>query len=155
MAEFRYVVTLEIANDKARETFDLKTIEKKIEEAIKQYHALDTVRNKKVLSAHVEKETIEMTIVSPVQLEVPSKALAKFTRLLVALSPELEATITNKRVFQSVRTNIPASEIDRISTCDTLKKMVDLFCGELQSDEKLELQRKIKCLLFNRETETD
>lgn len=154
MGPYNYVVRLEIANDKEREKFDLREIEPKIKEAIKQYDELDTVRNKKKLTARVNQKILEITIESPVQLEVPSKALAKFTRILIKLSPELEATISNRRVFQSVHTSIPASDLDSIPTSDTLKKIFDLFCGETQGEENLELQRKVKALVFNREETT-
>lgn len=151
MELFNYVVKLEIANDKKRENFDLRTIKPQIMEAIKEYDKLDTVRNKKKLTARVDQKILEIGIESPVKLEVPSKALAKFTRILVKLSPELAATISNKRVFQSVQTSIPSSDLDRIPTSDTLKKIIDLFCGESQGKESLELQRKVKALVFNRE----
>lgn len=155
MRTFNYVVKLEIANDKEREKFDLRKIEPQIKAAIKQYDELDTVRNKKKLTAKVEQKILEIIIESPVQLDVPSKALAKFTRLLVKLSPELEATISNKRVFQSVQTSIPTSNLDLIPTSDTLKKIIDLFCGESQGKENVELQRRVKALVFNREEVTD
>lgn len=150
MDTYNYVVRLEIANDKERGRFDLRSIEPQIKAAIKQYDDLDTVRNKKTLTARVEQKILEIAIESPVHLEVPSKALAKFTRLLIKLSPELEATINNKRVFQSVQTSIPTSNLDLISTGDALKKIIDLFCGDTQEKENLELQRKVKALVFNR-----
>lgn len=152
---YNYIVKLEIANDKKREEFDLRTIKSEIQKAIDKYHALKTVRNKKSLTFSVEQKVLEIKIESPVQLDVPSKALAKFTRLLLELSPALAGTINNGRVFQSVQTSIPPSDIDRISSCDTLKKIIDLFCGELQTNANLELQRKIKALLFNVEEVVD
>lgn len=146
---YSYLVKLEIANDKKRDDFDLRTIKPEIQEAINKYHSLDTVRNKKSLSFSVDAKTLEISIKSPVQLDVPSKALAKFTRLLLELSPALKETVTNRRVFQSVQTSIPASSIDKISSCETLKKLVEIFCGEETTNESLELQRKIKRLIFS------
>lgn len=145
---YNYIVKLEIANDKKREEFDLQTIRSEIQEAINQYHELKTAHHKKRLSFRVEKRILEITIESPIQLDVPSKALAKFTRLLIDLSPALRETIVNRRVFRSVQTRIPPSDLDKISSCDVLKKAIDLFCGGAQTTSNLELQRKIKALLF-------
>lgn len=149
---FNYIVKLEIANDKRRDDFDLRTIKPEIQKAIDKYHSLNTVRNKKSLSFSVDAKTLEMNIKSPVKLDFPSKALAKFTRLLLELSPALSEIVSNGRVFQSVQTSIPASDIDRISSCDTLKKVIEIFCDSSTTDEQLELQRKIKGLLFNVES---
>lgn len=151
---YNYNVTLEIANDKKREDFDLTTIKTKIQTAIDKYHSLNTVRNKKNLSFSVTEKALKISINSPVQLDCPSKALAKFTRLLLELSEELRDKITTSgRVFRSIKTSTPASDIDNISVCDTLKKLVELFCSQATTDEQLELQRKIKALLFNVEGE--
>jgi len=147
---YNYNVKLEIANDKKRATFDLSSIEKEIQNAIDKYHALNTVRHKKRLSFSVDKKILEINIDSPVQLDFPSKALAKFTRLLLELSPALGEVVTiGGRVFQSVQISIPASEVDKISACDTLKKLIEVFCDEANTNEQLEMQRKIKTILFN------
>lgn len=148
---YNYIVKLEIANEKKRDNFDLKSIQGEIEEAIEKYHSLKTVRHKKNLSCIVNEKTLEININSPVQLDYPSKALAKFTRILLEMSPTLAGVVSNGRVFQSVQTSIPASDIDRISSCDTLKKLIEIFCTELTTEEQLEQQRKIKSILFNAE----
>lgn len=150
---YNYIVKLEIANDKKREDIDLRTIGPEIEAAIADYHALNTVRNKKTLTYAVSEKVLEMHISSPVQLDVPSKALAKFTRLLLKRSEALAATVANKRVFQSIQSGMPASDLDNISACDALKKLVEIFCAETLNDGQIELQRKIKALLFTAEGE--
>lgn len=152
---YNYNVKLEIANDKKREEFDFKDIEEEIKVAIDKYHALNTVRNKKKLSYRITPKILEMSINSPVKLDVPSKALAKFTRILIQLSPKLSDTIANGRVFQSVQTSMPASDMDNFSSSETLKKLIDIFCDVSASEdaqkrqERLEIQHKIKAIVFN------
>jgi len=152
---YNYDVKLEIANDKVRDVFDFNSIEPQIKEAIEKYHALNTVRNKKNLSYKISPKILEISISSPVKLDVPSKALAKFTRILIELSPELEGTIANGRVFQSVQISIPVSDMDNISSSETLKKLIDIFCDDLESEdiqkkhERLKIQREIKKIIFN------
>jgi len=147
---YNYVVKLEIANDKRRGDFDLTVIKKEIEEAIEQYNSLNTVRDKKHLSCIVHTKMLEFMIKSPNQLDIPSKALAKFTRILLELSPTLRETVVNRRVFKSLQTSIPASSLDcQYSSCETLKRVIEIFCGEEITDEHVELQRKIKKIIYN------
>jgi hypothetical protein len=152
---YNYNVKLEIANDKEREGFDFNDIEEEIKGAIEKYHGLNTVRNKKTLSYKISPKILEISISSPVKLDVPSKALAKFTRILIGLSPKLAATITNGRVFQSVQISVPVSDMDSFSSSETLKKLIDIFCDDLISEDtqkkndRLEIQRKIKKIIFN------
>ena len=152
---YNYVVKLEIANNKKRETFNFKDIETQIKDAVDQYHALNTVRHKKKLSYRITPKVLELSINSPVKLDVPSKALAKFTRILIELSPKLADTIANGRVFQSVQISMPASDMDNFSSSETLKKLIDIFCDDSVSEdthrrnERLETQRKIKMIVFN------
>lgn len=152
---YNYDVKLEIANDKKRETFNFKDIETQIKDAVDQYHALNTVRNKKKLSYRITPKVLELSINSPVKLDVPSKALAKFTRILIGLSPKLADTIANGRVFQSVQISMPASDMDNFSSSETLKKLIDIFCDDSASEdthrrnERLETQRRIKMIIFN------
>lgn len=152
---YNYDVKLEIANDKERDVFDFNDIETQIKDAIEKYHDLNTVRNKKKLAYKISPKILEIKIMSPVKLEVPSKALAKFTRILIDLSPKLAATITNGRVFQSVQISIPASDLDNFTSSETLKKLIDIFCDDLASEDiqkrndRLEIQRKIKKIIFN------
>ena len=77
---YNYIVKLEIANDKKREEFDLRTIKSEIQKAIDKYHALKTVRNKKSLTFSVEQKVLEIKIESPVQLDCYSN----YHRLLLA-----------------------------------------------------------------------
>ncbi|WP_312653435.1 hypothetical protein [Proteiniclasticum sp.] len=155
---FNYTVKFQLANDRAREGFSFLDIEDHVKEAIKVYHESKTVRHKKTLSYTVTKKILEMNIISPVELEFPSKALAKFTRTLVSISPELARTITNGRVFQSVETTIPASDLDNYSSKETIKRLIDIFCEDGDDSEaiekrnaRLEVQRKIKAIIFNAE----
>lgn len=152
---YNYNVKLEIANDKERERFNFKDIEKEIKTAIDKYHALNTVRNKKKLSYRITPKILEISINSPVKLDVPSRALAKFTRILIELSPKLNRTIANGRVFQSVQISVPDSDMDNFSSSETLKKLIDIFCDDSVSDDaqkrqkRLEIQQKIKKIVFN------
>lgn len=153
---YNYSVLLEIANENARGEFNFMNIEEQIKDAINTYHQTKTIRNKKVLSYVVTPKILEMRIISPVELEVPSKALAKFTRILITKSPELVKTIKNGRVFQSVKTTIPNSDLDKYSAKETLKKLIEIFCEDNRDHEstdktntRLEIQRKIKSIIFN------
>jgi hypothetical protein len=150
---YQYTVKLEIANKKERNNFDLTTITQHIQSAIDQYHNLETVRNKKRLSYQVTPTVLTLDIDSPVELNVPSKAIAKFTRLLLGLSRELSGIVSNGRVFQSIQTELEPSNIDNISTCETLKKVTEIFCEDTKDMAKtngnLIMQRRIKELIFN------
>lgn len=157
---FNYTIQLEIANEKERNKFDLTKIKDHINSAIDDYHNLNTVRNKKELSCKITSKILEMHIKSPVKLNTPSKAIAKFTRLLLERSSELRSIVSNGRVFQSVETRLSPDDIDEISNVETLKRLVEIFCKEndkkkepneniRESNKLLILQRNIKKIVFD------
>lgn len=146
---YKYIVNLEIANEKKRANFDLTSISNHIQQAIDEYHGLETVRNKKSLSFQVTPSVLSINIDSPVELNVPSKAIAKFTRILLRLSQDLAEVVANGRVFQSIQTEIEPSNIDNISNCEALKELVNIFCQDTNDVDIIKLQRNIKKLIFN------
>lgn len=149
---YNYTVKLEIANEAKRESFDLTRITRQIQEAINSYHSLKTVRHKKTLSFQVAPTVLTLEIDSPVELNVPSKAIAKFTRILLSISPELSDIVANGRVFQSIQTGLAPSNIDNITDIEALKKLIEIFCEDAKDIAKananLIMQRKIKELIF-------
>ena len=100
---YNYDVKLEIANDKVRDVFDFNSIEPQIKEAIEKYHALNTVRNKKNLSYKISPKILEISISSPVKLDVPSKALAKFTEFLLNFQKSLREQLRTEESFNRYR----------------------------------------------------
>ncbi len=150
---YKYTIQLELANEKERGKFDLMTIEHHIKSAMDDYDKMETVRNKKTLFYRLSPKILEIDIHSPVELVVPSKSIAKFTRILLKYSKELSAIVYHGRVFQSVQTKFVPNDIDKISNTKTLQKLVEIFYpeGELntsQNNELLILQREIKKLVF-------
>ncbi len=142
-----YTVTLEISNDEARARIDLREVEGAIQDAIADYHSLNTVRNKKNLVCTVYEDHMVMEIDSPLALDVPSKALAKFTRILLTKNTILNSAVNNGRIFRSVKSGVPESQYDNITAAETIVKVVNILLGE-QNEKNILLARQIKEVVF-------
>ena len=127
--KYKYFIKFQLVNRQIN--CNLKDFELGINKAVATFNSIKSTNPKKIVNCIVYKSFIDLELDSSIELRVPSKALAGFSRKLLEICPEMEQYVIGKRLFQSIEVKNIATEIlrypDDIKDLDAAKLIIDLF----------------------------
>lgn len=134
---YNYTVIFQLVDEEASDIdFQSKIGKQKIEDAKDYFNGLKTRNPKNINELEViGKHRLKFSISSEEILQVPTKALATFTRRLIEVWPEIGEHAIGKRIFKGISSDeinedVEINNIDDISDVDALKLLIDIFINK-------------------------
>lgn len=145
--KYKYFIRFQLVNRQIK--CNLKDFELQINMVVKNFNTINSKNPKKIVNCIVYEEFMDIELHSLIELQVPSKALAGFSKKLLEICPEMQKYIIGKRLFQSIEIKNIATEIvkdfDDIKDVDAVKLIIDLFFNNSAiNSDSIRMRNKLK-----------